>query len=393
MTNQTQSVSYFDFILVGGGLQNALILLALADRQPTARVVMLEQDARLGGNHVWSFQALDLPQAAWAWAEPLAEYHWPGYQLYFANSTRWVEGRYHSLTSEHLERIVKRVAEVSEAITVRTETTVDKVDEHTVTLRSREVLHGAVVVDARGPQPQARVGGGGYQKFVGLECELERPTTIEYPVLMDTRCPQEDGFRFLYILPFSAVHILIEDTYFSNHPNLDTERLEKRLLADAQERGLLIKQVLRKEVGVLPMASTLSLLPRRRSPIQGGIGGGWFNPGTGYSLPAAARLAEHLANSSAQNVFSPAWSKLVRRLTWQSRFLTFLNLLMFSFFHDEKRSELMERFYRLPGPVVHRFFAMESTLIDQWRIMWVGAPWTPRLLASVTMRQPDKSKL
>jgi lycopene beta-cyclase len=48
----------------------------------------------------------------------------------------------------------------------------------------------------------------------------------------------------------------------------------------------------------------------------------------------------------------------------------------------------MERFYLLPDPVIHRFFAMETTLADQWRILWVGAPWTPKGWARRPETQP-----
>jgi lycopene beta-cyclase len=77
-----------DYILVGGGLQNGLILLALAARKPDASVLLLEQGETIGGNHIWSFQALDLPASALDWAGPIIEYEWPGYQLYFDESAR-----------------------------------------------------------------------------------------------------------------------------------------------------------------------------------------------------------------------------------------------------------------------------------------------------------------
>ena len=72
----------------------------------------------------------------------------------------------------------------------------------------------------------------------------------------------------------------------------------------------------------------------------------------------------------------------------QAVFFAFLNRLMFGFFHDAQRRKLMERFYLLPDPVIHRFFAMETTLADQWRILWVGAPWTPKGWARRPETQP-----
>ncbi|KAA6182405.1 lycopene beta-cyclase CrtY [Thiohalocapsa marina] len=367
-----------DYILVGGGLQNALILLALAERKPSARVVLLERENRIGGNHIWSFQTLDLPEAAMPWAGQLIEHEWPGYQLYFDDSSRWVEGAYRSLSSEYLDRLVREAAASRPGFELQLGSEVVSVEADGVTLADGTRLRGALVVDARGPELAAPAGAGGYQKFVGLECRLRAPTGLQAPILMDSRCDQRDGFRFHYVLPFSEDRVLIEETYFSNEPDLDVAAISDDILADAGRLGLEVAEVLRTEVGVLPMPARSHFRPRGASPIQAGYAGGWFNPGTGYSLAAAARLAEHVSRVPLAEVFGAEWRRLTRELRVQAFFLAFLNLLMFRFFHDDKRRRLMERFYMVSDPVIHRFFAMRSTLVDMWRIMYVGAPWTPK---------------
>ena len=371
-----------DYLLVGGGLQNGLILLALAVRKPDASVLLLEQSAAIGGNHIWSFQALDLPAGALDWARPIIEHEWPGYQLYFDDSARWVQGAYRSLSSEHLHRLVMRAAARAQRIEVRLGTAVAAVDGHSVQLADGTHLRGRVVVDARGPEAARAMGSGrfsgGYQKFVGLECQLATPTDLAAPILMDTRCVQHDGFRFHYVLPFAPDRVLIEDTYFANTPDLDVDALSRTIVAEAPRLGLEVAEVLRTEVGVLPMPAWSHFRATDTSPITGGYAGGWFNPGTGYSLAAAAQLAEHLSAVPIADTFGPQWRHLTRRMRVQSQFLAFLNLLMFGFFHGPKRQRLMERFYMVSDPVIHRFFAMRNNPIDMWRIMYVGAPWTPK---------------
>ena len=388
MTSRLDEQSDADYLLIGGGLQNALILLALAKRNPTATVLMLEQDQSLGGNHIWSFQALDLPVAAKSWAAPVAEYTWPGYQLHFQQSARWVGGTYSSLSSEHLDRLLRQAEVDNPNIRIRTGARVRASDATSATLEDGTVLRGRLVVDARGPESRTDSRGGGYQKFMGLECKLRCPAPITAPILMDTRCTQRNGFRFLYVLPLEPNRVLVEDTYFSNSPEIDAEALRAPLVADAAAMGLDIERVLRTEVGVLPMPSRNVFNPQARGPIQGGYTGGWFNPGTGYSFAAAIRLAEHLSQVPIEQVFGPQWRRLVRRMRVQAVFFAFLNRLMFGFFHDAQRRRLMERFYLLPDPVIHRFFAMETTLADQWRILWVGAPWTPKGWARRPETQP-----
>ncbi|NBC14575.1 MAG: lycopene beta-cyclase CrtY [Gammaproteobacteria bacterium] len=382
MAQPTPNAFDADYLLVGGGLQNGLILLALAARKPNASVLLLEQGEVIGGNHIWSFQALDLPETALDWARPIIEYEWPGYQLYFDDSARWVQGAYRSLSSEHLHQLVMDAAAGSERIDVRLGTAVSGVDGHSVGLADGTRLRARVVVDARGPEAARPMGGGrfsgGYQKFVGLECRLATPTHLTAPILMDSRCTQRDGFRFHYVLPFTPDRVLIEDTYFSNAPDLDVDALRRDIVAEAPRLGLQVAEVLRTEVGVLPMPAWSHFRAPDASPVTGGYAGGWFNPGTGYSLAAAARLAEHLSTVPIADIFGPEWHRLTRGMRIQSHFLAFLNLLMFGFFHGAKRRRLMERFYMVSDPVIHRFFAMRNNPIDMWRIMYVGAPWTPK---------------
>jgi lycopene beta-cyclase len=367
-----------DYILIGGGLQNALIILALAARQPDAHILLLEQDSQLAGNHIWSWQAFDLPSETLSWARPLIEYEWPGYQLYFQNSSRWVAGPYRSLSSEHLAHLLQQASQQHPNIHLYTNIHVVHSTEKEVTLSDGQRISGRLIIDSRGPKQMIMPPGGGYQKFVGLECRLKQPTTITDPILMDTRCQQRDGFRFFYILPFAPDRVLIEDTYFSNDPSLDPDALHTGILNEAQRMGFVVQEVIRTEIGVLPMPTRNVFHPSASTLLQGGYAGGWFNPGTGYSFAAAIRLADYLAATPIDRLFGAEWQQLVKSIQKQAIFLSFLNTMMFGFFHGVWRRKLMERFYLLPDAVIHRFFAMQITLLDQWRIMWVGAPWTPK---------------
>ena len=75
----------------------------------------------------------------------------------------------------------------------------------------------SAVVDATGyrPSPALRLG---YQKFLGQVLEFERPIDLAHPILMDASVAQEDGFRFVYVLPFTEHSALVEDTYYSESP-------------------------------------------------------------------------------------------------------------------------------------------------------------------------------
>ena len=60
----------FDYVLVGGGLQNALLAAALVARRPKARVALLEAAPRIGGNHTRRFHSPHLQPPQRAFVEP-----------------------------------------------------------------------------------------------------------------------------------------------------------------------------------------------------------------------------------------------------------------------------------------------------------------------------------
>ena len=88
------------------------------------------------------------------------------------------------------------------------------------------------MIDARGPASSATAPAG-FQKFVGLELELEADGPWTAPVVMDATVPQLDGFRFVYVLPFTRRHVLVEDTVYADEPDLDLPAIERRVLAYA----------------------------------------------------------------------------------------------------------------------------------------------------------------
>jgi len=373
-------VNHYDYVLVGGGLQSGLIALALRENQPRARVVVVEAADRLGGNHTWSFHAADVPPAAAALVEPLVVAAWPGYEVRFRDRSRVVPSQYATIASEQFDRVVREaVGDCGWDLRLRTPAV--EVGADRVTLATGEQLHGRCVIDARGPRTVQE--GCGYQKFFGLEVEIDESWPDRLPVVMDATVPQDDGFHFVYALPLTPTRVLVEDTYFSDTPILDPETSRNRVEGYLGER-VGRWRVVREESGVLPM-------PWRASPpptpgaLLGGYAGGWFHPATGYSFPVALRFALAVASVSPEDAPRAA-EALARRLSPRWRFGRFLNRLLFRFVPPEARWQVFARLYRtLPPGVLERFYALEFSTADAVRII-VGRP--PRIDLVRALRRP-----
>jgi lycopene beta-cyclase len=370
----------YDYILVGGGLQSGLLVLALADRRPAARVCVLEAADRLGGNHTWSFHAADVPPGAEALTDPLVVASWPGYEARFADFIRVMPSRYAAVTAGRFDAVV-REAIAERGWDLRLRTRADVVTARRVTLDTGEVLGGRCVIDARGPRESH---GCGFQKFFGLEVETTAPWPDRLPVVMDATVPQDDGFHFVYTLPLSPTRVLVEDTYFSDTPGLDYQVARRRVERHLGDRVGGWK-VVREESGVLPMPWQPAPPPPPGGPLTGGYAGGWFHPATGYSFPVALRFAVAVAAAHPEGARRAA-AALADRLSPRWRFARFLNRLLFRLVPPDARWQVFARLYRtLPPSVLARFYALEFTAADAARVV-VGRP--PRIDPFRALRLP-----
>jgi lycopene beta-cyclase len=356
-----------EYVLVGGGLQNALVALALLERRPETRLCLVERGEQLGGNHTWCFHADDVPESARALIEPLVVRRWPAHDVVFPSRRRRVASAYAALTSERLHQAVTaRLARAPHARILRA--SVRDVKPGSAALDDGSELRGELIVDARGPDPLAQPAAG-YQKFVGLELALSERRAPELPVLMDATVPQLDGFRFMYVLPFEPDRVLIEDTYYSTRPELDAVALRQRVLGYAESAGLPVRSVIREERGVLPIPTALLRPPSSAGLVRAGYGGGLFHPTTGYSLPIALRFALFLAERPARGALGHdyrCWRAAHER---QAQFCLLLNRLLFGAFAPDDRYHVLERFYGLPESTIRRFYALDTHAADRARIL------------------------
>ncbi len=363
----------FDYALVGGGLQNGLLALALRHRQPAARIVLLEREGSLGGNHTWCFHAGDLGGPMPAWLEPLVVHRWPGYRVRFPSYERTLSGQYSAITSSRLHTVVSDAVGGSRGGKLLLETEVSSVHPDRVLLASGEALDATVVVDARGPARPRADAPAGYQKFLGLELELDEPHRLETPMLMDACVDQSEGYRFVYVLPLGPTRLLVEDTYFHESPELDRERLHGYVTSYVERQGWRHGGIVREEAGVLPMPWRGSRRRPGSGPLLAGYRGGWFHPGTGYSLPVAFRLAEFVAAEHPERLFGRALSGFAARHRRQARFAQLLNRFLFRWFAPSHRIAVFERFYRLPETTIGNFYALRLTSADRLRLV-AGRP-------------------
>jgi lycopene beta-cyclase len=369
---------HFDIVLVGGGLSAGLIALALARHRPDVSVAIVEGGSAFGGNHTWSSFASDLSAEGAALAEPLIAHRWPEYEIRFPGFTRHIPSGYQSAFSHRLHAALEAaLPSGSRFLGVP----VVSVNRDGIVLANQQAIGAGAVLDARGQRDAPNLELG-FQKFVGLEVELEEPHGLKGPIIMDATVDQLDGYRFVYTLPFTPTTAMIEDTYFADGLALDRAAVAGRVNAYAASQGWRIRRIIREEDGVLPMTidgdiqAHLDSFPAGVTPV--GMAAGLFHPATGYSFPDAVRLALHIAH--LPDLSGAAIDRAVRNFatqTWNSRgFYHLLNKMLFRAAYPHERRGILQHFYRLDAGLVERFYAGHSTLVDKVRVL-TGKPPIP----------------
>jgi len=374
-----------DVVLVGAGLANGLITWRLKTTRPGLRVVLVESTHRIGGTKTWSFHERDVDDAQRAWLAPLVTRSWSGYGVAFPRRERRLGAGYYSIRSSALHDALTDL--LGEDLWL--ERPVVEVTPGSVRLADGTELSAACVVDGRGlvaPFPFRAA----YQKFLGVFLALGGPVAPAEPLLMDGRVAQRDGFRFVYTLPWAERSVLVEDTYYSETPLLDRDRVRNGCLDYAADRGWRVEAVEGEEVGVLPIPLDGDFEALRAGWPTGvpvvGTRAGLFHPTTGYSLPDAVRTADALSELDPLDTGGAlaVTTRLAKR-AWQGRrYYRLLNRLMFEAAEPGERYRVLEHFYGMPEELIHRFYAAQLRPMDRLRIL-SGRPPVPLSRAALVL--------
>lgn len=360
-----------DVAFAGMGLANALAAVRLATLRPELRIAGFDSHTSVGAGRTWSFFSPDVTPAQLQWLRPLLRREWPAYEVHFPTYSRVIATPVCTLSGPALGAALNgltRPADITDVAPDR------------LTLADGSTVSAGVVLDGRGARP-TRAFRCGWQKFLGQELRLTGPHGLRHPILMDARVEQIGGFRFIYVLPFGPDRLLIEDTCYSDTPELSLPRARKEIAAYVAAHGWQVAEQLSEEQGVLPVVldGDIGAFWSEAGPVPPlGMRAGLFHPVTGYSLPSAVALADAVAGAL------PTRPDLLRgmieahgRATWQAQgFYRILNRMLFLAGSSDQRWRVFARFFALRRPLIERFFAGRSTTLDRMRLV-SGKPPVP----------------
>lgn len=365
-----------DILIIGAGLSGLSLAYSYLKRQPQLSILILEADKEWRGDRTWSFHENDIENHQF-WKE-FIDFEWIGYDVYFSHQ-RTMNTRYFSIHSSSFFR--KMQSHLKDFIELGV--TIANINSNSAIATDGKLYQADFIFDTRPrwniPLDHLEQKKWGFQKFVGLEVELNEDHGLQRPVLMDARVEQMDGYRFFYLLPYSAQKLLVEETFYSEGASLAPEERVPFIKDYIAKRGWTIKRIIRREEGVLPIpTSSDRIFETHRRHFQIGAGAGFYHPVTGYSLSWAFKVADHLSltKKTTQIDLNSTMKALHSLHKKTERFYIVLNRLLFWGSTTQNRRNIFERFYRLPGPTIDRFYAGKSSLGDRLRLL-IGRPPIP----------------
>lgn len=364
-----------DIVLVGGGLANGLIALRLRAMRPDLRVILLERERRIAGEHTWRWFQTDVSPGIAAWLRPLVVHRWNGWDIRLPGFERYIETPCFALTSERLRQAV--TAALGADIWLGVD--VNEVTPHQVTLADGRRIVAGTVIDGRGARPTRRLALE-WRAFLAQEVTLRGPHGLSYPILVDAPEAADESCPAFSVLPLDARRLRIECARYAPIPRPDPDAFRAAIAAYADWRGWAIDKVVREEGGALPivLAGDIDAYWREARPqvAKVGLRAALFHPGTGHSLPDAARLADQIAalpriNSATVRACAETHSKTCWR---RRRYYRLLNRLLLRAYPPEARPRALARFHRLSPALIQRFHAARLTLLDKARILVGRSP-------------------
>lgn len=376
-----------DMIIVGAGLSGLITAWRCLDLHPELSIEIIEESDQIAGDHTWSFNLTDIAPELRDWLKPFVAYQWDSYDVKFPKRHRKIEIPYCTGNSETLRACVQPHIE-NGRLAVRVNTSVESLTSNQVILKTGEKLEAACVLDARGFVPNEDVFLG-YQKFVGHIIKTKTPHGVKRPIIMDATVEQLGGYRFVYCLPYSDTELLVEDTYYTDGPELRTQEVQARI-ADYIRDHLNVDQyeILRREQGVLPITLAVDetygtdISMEKAEAVRLGMTGGYYHAVTGYSFPEAVKSANVVCDMIAQN--KPNFSSAVlHEMAYhrvdhyhEEKFLRLLNRMLFRAAKPEARYKVLQRFYGLSEGIIERFYRNRLSKGDKLKIL-IGKPPVP----------------
>lgn len=280
----------YDLIIAGGGAAGLSLVCHLAQSSlRDRRVLIVEQEAKDQNDRTWCFWS-DKPTLF----DPIVSRSWNQLQVLgnrFAKTLDLQSYRYNLIRGIDFYRFARQTISATPHMDLLRGTVerIEDGDQEASVLVDGQRYVGTWVFDSLFNWDVFKTDAAHYhvlvQQFKGWEIETqENAFNPQAATFLDFRTSQEQGAHFMYVLPFSERHALVESVLWTAHP-VSWDACEQALhLHIAHTLKITDYATRREERGITPLTDWPFPRQRGKRIMAIGIQGGRVKPSTGYAF-------------------------------------------------------------------------------------------------------------
>jgi lycopene beta-cyclase len=356
-----------NLLIAGGGLASCLLAYRIKLLLPDFDFLIVERNHQLGGNHNWSFHTTDINNSQFEWLSPLISYRWNDHDVVFPNHSRTIKRGYNTIASVDMHK--KLIPIIGSHVLFNR--SIKSLNNKEAQLNDGTLIEANIVINAMGHSLNKDIAIA-YQKFLGIEIELNEPHNLQRPILMDASVNQQDGYRFIYTLPFDIRKLLVEDTRYSENILINEDEYLVEIKKYIDSKGWGNYKIINREKGALPIilnGNYSSFIDKEIAMI--GMKGLLCHPTTGYSIPHAVQLAELITDelSKKGNDVTQKIKQYSIHSWKRDEFFRILNRMLFWACKPLDRYKIFQRFYTLPESLIAKFYSREYSFLEKLKML------------------------
>jgi len=305
--NVPENMNEFDIAIIGGGNAGITLAAQLASQASPPNTVVIEPQSTDQRDCSWGLWALDQQ------AQQLSHStkgRWQRWQL-VDNHSRIIHSsdQYSYLSLCSADYLRDCVAQLRDPVSlVKDSVSALKTEQNQTVIETDQGQYRAkTVYDSRPPK---LTENGLRQHFLGLHIHSKQPITQpDIATLMDFRVDQSRGLHFIYALPFSEHHLLVESTLISTSVE-PQEWYRNAIEGWLRDNNIEVAEIISEEMGVIPMDTLIVNRPAtdpttglsKKQPLIANIGAasGAVRRSSGYAFQHIQQQVRQLAAGIAQ---------------------------------------------------------------------------------------------
>jgi lycopene beta-cyclase len=378
----SSEIKVYDFVFVGMGASNSLILLSLIKNglTPDKKIAVLELDSKTKNDKTYCFWA-DLDEPIVSELSSIISYKFNHIRVNGSHVDSIENRPYHYIRSIDLYNSTFELIKKSQIDFYQALVTTVSVESEIYTLHTpAEKYHAKYVFDSRPPVIDIRLENDIYlhQSFYGWHIKCENDVFDKHTFdMMNFQIEQDQFTQFVYVIPFSSNEALVELTRFG------AEKIEfsyaTKLLANFISTEFGSYEIIGDEVGCIPMSTFKNPVNHFEGILNTGASANLIKPSTGYGFKNmfyfSKLVTEHVASTNLKD-FNTI------KIKSKARFKFYDHLLLLILFHwPSLGKKIFSRlFNKVPVLTIFSFLEERTSLLEEIRI-FISLPIKPFLKA------------